>query len=84
MNRGAFLKRTAALLLAPTAAKAIDFGALAEAQHNYHYATIVRTPLGHGSYFRAHDLIRSEMTGEQMRVLRVVEDRIWLGRGVAA
>jgi hypothetical protein len=96
VDRTAFLKRAGLLLLAPSAARAIDFGALAEApgrsmkaewladEITPRYTTMTVTP-GTGSCFRAMDTIRNELTGEVMRVQAIHGDTLSITRlGVAA
>lgn len=84
MNRAGFLKRAGLLLLAPTAARAIDFGALAAPAaapvvvDQYNYLSITR---GTTAYFKAGDVLRNELTGENMRVTAIHSEGLTVDRG---
>lgn len=80
MRRADFLKRAGLLLLAPTAARAIDFGALVAPARIGHFNTMTITP-GTGAYFASGDLVRNELTGEVMRVIRASSDTLTIARG---
>lgn len=80
MRRADFLKRAGLLLLAPTAARAINFG---EGGYTARLISPVRTITlapGGARYFKPMNMIHNELTGELMRITAIDGDTLTVAR----